>query len=100
MNIVAALMFLCPTAKFHFDGEPGYATLVWDDLYHDKPTMEDLVEAWEAMKAASADYLLKRRAAYPTVEEQLDTIFHYGIDEWRARIQKIKDAIPKTVVTE
>ncbi len=38
----------------------------------------------------------KRAAAYPSVEEQLDKIFHDGIDGWKADIQAIKDEHPKS----
>jgi len=36
-----------------------------------------------------------RLAAYPTIPEQLDNIFHNGLDAWRADIQAIKDEFPK-----
>jgi len=36
-----------------------------------------------------------RLAAYPTISEQLDNIFHNGLDAWRADIQAIKDEFPK-----
>tara|TARA_B110000091_G_scaffold86728_1_gene95226 strand:+ start:2554 stop:2802 length:249 start_codon:yes stop_codon:yes gene_type:complete len=36
-----------------------------------------------------------RLAAYPTIPEQLDNIFHNGLDVWRADIQAIKDEFPK-----
>lgn len=40
-------------------------------------------------------YADKRRAAYPSIADQLDTIFHQGIDGWKADIQAIKDKYPK-----
>lgn len=47
-----------------------------------------------------ADYDLKqyqrdRAAVYPSWEDQLDSIFHNGIDAWKADIQAIKDQFPK-----
>jgi hypothetical protein len=36
-----------------------------------------------------------RLAAYPAIPEQLDNIFHNGIDAWKADIQAIKDEFPK-----
>ena len=36
-----------------------------------------------------------RLAAYPTIPEQLDNIFHNGVDAWKADIQAIKDEFPK-----
>ena len=40
-------------------------------------------------------YIENRIQAYPPMEEQLDNIFHNGIDAWKADIQAIKDAYPK-----
>ncbi len=34
-------------------------------------------------------------AVYPPLEEQLDNIFHNGVEAWKADIQAIKDAHPK-----
>lgn len=98
MDILAAIMFLSPAARFHFEGEPSYETLVWDDVYYPKPTLADLETAWKFAQAGDSSYKLKRRAAYPSVEEQLATIFDIGVEGWLARIQAIKDAIPKPVI--
>jgi len=40
-------------------------------------------------------YSEKRAVAYPSIPEQLDNIFHNGIDAWKADIQAIKDQFPK-----
>lgn len=40
-------------------------------------------------------YRMKRMKAYPPLEEQLDMIFHDGIDAWKATIQSVKDQFPK-----
>lgn len=39
-------------------------------------------------------YLDKRRLAYPSVQEQLDMIYH-DIDNWREKIREIKERFPK-----
>ena len=38
------------------------------------------------------------KAEYPPLEEQLDKIYHGGIDAWKADIKAIKDKYPKTQV--
>ena len=43
-------------------------------------------------------YTESRKAEYPPLEEQLDKIYHNGIDEWKAEIKVIKDKYPKTQV--
>ena len=37
----------------------------------------------------------KRKEAYPSIEDQLDKMFHDGFDAWKAEIQAIKDKYPK-----
>jgi len=43
-------------------------------------------------------YTDARRAEYPPIEDQLDKIYHEGIDAWKADIKAIKDKYPKTQV--
>ena len=43
-------------------------------------------------------YTEARRAEYPPIEDQLDKIYHEGIDAWKADIKAIKDKYPKTQV--
>ena len=43
-------------------------------------------------------YTDARKAEYPPLEEQLDKIYHSGIDAWKADIKIIKDKYPKTQV--
>ena len=43
-------------------------------------------------------YTDARRAEYPPLEDQLDKIFHDGIESWRTDIIAIKDKYPKTQV--
>tara|TARA_B100001287_G_scaffold210583_1_gene179428 strand:+ start:431 stop:715 length:285 start_codon:yes stop_codon:yes gene_type:complete len=44
---------------------------------------------------AALEYQRKRRAEYPSWEDQLDKIYHSGIDAWKADIKAIKDKYPK-----
>jgi hypothetical protein len=43
----------------------------------------------------SQEYKQLRAAAYPSFADQFDTIFHEGIDAWKAQIQAVKDRFPK-----
>jgi hypothetical protein len=36
-----------------------------------------------------------RKKAYPTWQDQLDDIYHNGVDGWKATIKTIKDKYPK-----
>ena len=54
------------------------------------------LEKYESEAAYNADqYARDRQAVYPKLEDQLDKIFHDGVDAWKADIQAIKDAHPK-----
>ena len=44
---------------------------------------------------AALDYARKRAAEYPSVVDQLDDIYHNGIDAWKATIKATKDKYPK-----
>ena len=41
------------------------------------------------------DYQWKREQEYPPVFDQLDEIYHHGIDGWKAKIAAIKAKYPK-----
>ena len=43
-------------------------------------------------------YTESRAAEYPPIVDQLDKIYHNGIDAWKADIKVIKDKYPKTQV--
>tara|TARA_R100001530_G_C4247023_1_gene136826 strand:+ start:260 stop:538 length:279 start_codon:yes stop_codon:yes gene_type:complete len=41
------------------------------------------------------EYKYKRANEYPAIEDQLDDIYHNGIDGWKATIKVTKDKYPK-----
>lgn len=43
----------------------------------------------------SKEYQEKRKAEYPSIEDQLDDLYHNGIDGWKTTIKAIKDKYPK-----
>lgn len=51
----------------------------------------NLVNAW----VDPNEYKYKRVAEYPSFADQFDTIFHDGLDAWKAQIQAVKDKYPK-----
>jgi hypothetical protein len=44
---------------------------------------------------AAVKYQRDRAAEYPSVVDQLDDIYHNGIDAWKATIKTTKDKYPK-----
>jgi len=59
---------------------------------------ESLITEEEARLQAeydSEDYARNRKAEYPSIADQLDDIYHNGIDAWKATIKTTKDKYPK-----
>ena len=62
-----------------------------------KPTTEQLASYETAGNAEEAlQVVLSNRAKdYPSIADQLDKIYHSGIDEWKKVIKATKDKYPK-----
>lgn len=63
-------------------------------------TNEKTIEELNAEFVSSTDLALNqviqdRKKAYPSIEDQLDTLYHGGYDAWHAQIQAIKQQYPK-----
>ena len=59
---------------------------------------EDLIQQELVKLQAEYDaqeYARNRQADYPALAEQLDEIYHNGIDSWKAIIKVTKDKYPK-----
>lgn len=96
MSIAKALLELTPGAKWVIRDD----AIDWMDTEQTQPTQEEIVQ-----KIAEIEYTEEveaykevRAKAYPVMSEQLDKIFHEGIDAWKTDIQAIKDAHPKAVI--
>ena len=65
------------------------------DASENKVTLEQSKIDAARTELAKEDYKLKRRIEYPSVVDQLDDIYHNGIDAWKATIKTTKDKYPK-----
>ena len=45
---------------------------------------------------ANKTYADKRSAEYPSIGDQLDDIYHNGVDGWKTTIKAVKDKYPKS----
>ncbi len=52
--------------------------------------VKELEDAYDAKK-----YQRDRASVYPPIVDQLDDIYHNGIDAWKATIKAVKDKYPK-----
>jgi hypothetical protein len=96
IDITRAIMSLTPNAQWAVRGDE----VVWLDEEQDQPTEEEIVQKIAELEYTEEVEVYKkvRAKAYPVMSEQLDKIFHEGIDAWKAEIQAIKDAHPKAVI--
>ena len=54
----------------------------------------DIVEGPDIVQPSYAEL---READYPPLEEQLDKIYHSGVNAWKAQIKQIKERHPKAI---
>lgn len=102
-EVVRALMFFSPVAKWEINpaADPldvTYSDIIWNDVFYDQPTeqeLQNIIVKAQLADQATSNYQIDRREAYPSLEQQLDYIFHNGVDAWKEKIQAIKDKYPK-----
>ena len=88
-----ALVSLKPGAIWALTGD----VLTWMDGVQTEPTQSEIDTEVIRLQAVydSNAYQRSRAAEYPAIVDQLDDIFHNGIDGWKATIQVTKDNYPK-----
>ena len=75
-----------------FASEVGYPINEINIGYEDDAVVEGW---WTAQNEANETYVDKRKVEYPSIVDQLDDIYHNGIDAWKATIKTTKDKYPK-----
>ena len=73
--------------------------LTWIDGNPTNITNQQILDKQVELKAAydAKQYSRDRKKEYPSIEDQLDDIYHNGIDAWKATIKVTKDKYPKVV---
>lgn len=103
-EITDAIKALRPTSSFSLIGN-DYSTLMWNDSENAAPSESDvnakLTELTTSYNAKS--YQNVRETKYPSVEEQLDLLYHDMLankgdktGDWFAAVKKVKDDNPKS----
>ena len=88
-----ALTSLTPNAQWILRGDE----LEWLDSVQTQPTDEEIQTEIARLTYLESINQYQRDRQYPPMNEQLDNIFHNGVDAWKADIQVIKDAVPKVL---
>ena len=93
MTTVDALQSLKPNAEWVLRGDE----LEWLDSKQTEPTQSEIdaeVTRLQGVYDGNA-YQRSRKAEYPSIADQLDDIYHNGVDGWKATIKATKDKYPK-----
>ena len=94
-DICTAISAINPKAQVSVNGEDldqitwhgGTAVISKADI---QAKQAELKTAYDAK-----EYQRKRAEEYPSVADQLDDLYHNGIDGWKATIKVTKDKYPK-----
>jgi hypothetical protein len=85
--------------------EEEFNKIIWVDGHDENDTPPEEI-TWDKVNAEmdrlqteydAQDYARKRQAEYPAIADQLDKIYHDGIDSWKEEmILPVKNKFPKT----
>ena len=94
LNIVHAILALHPTAQFTTNNGQVEE---WHSSEITQPTEQEIEVKLAELKYQEEVnvYQEKRKLEYPDWGDQLDQIYHSGIDVWKSDIKVIKDKYPK-----
>ena len=94
-DILNSILAIRPTAKVTVIDE-NIDTLIWDEG-ETSVSKEDILAKQVQLKTeyTNNSYQRNRKQEYPSIADQLDDLYHNGIDGWKAKIKTIKDKYPK-----
>lgn len=95
-DLPSALVSLRPNSQWSLAGD-DYSGLNWLDPDTPPPTQQECEAEMARLQGIyqSQQYSRDRRAAYPSIADQLDRLYHEGYDGWHAMITEIKQRYPK-----
>jgi len=94
-DIAQSILAINSNAKFTVFAEDA-STVVW--LEDTTPIAEaDILTKQKELQTAYENNAYQRNRAneYPSMADQLDDIYHNGVDEWKKTIKAVKDKYPK-----
>ena len=94
-SIINAIISINPNAKVSVSGN-DVKQIDWHD--GTTPIAEEDILAKEKELLSEYDankYQRDRVKVYPSIEEQLDDLYHNGVEGWKKTIKAIKDKYPK-----
>ena len=94
-SIINAIISINPNAEVSVSAD-DIDTIVWEN--DTTPIAEaDILAKQKELQAEydAKEYQRDRAVAYPSIADQLDDIYHNGVDEWKKTIKAVKDKYPK-----
>ena len=93
MNKANAIQSLRPNAQWVLRDD----NLEWLDTVQTQPTEAEITAEIARLQAdyEAKLYQRQRAAAYPSIPDQLDLLYHGGMDAWKAAITVVKEEFPK-----
>jgi hypothetical protein len=94
-DIISAILAINPKAAASVEND-DISKITW--LHGTTPIAEaDILAKQKKLVTAYNNnaYQRSRAEAYPSMADQLDDIYHNGIDAWKATIKAVKDKYPK-----
>lgn len=79
-DIKLAIKRIDPTARFNIVNNK----IIWQTPEIDEKIISDNIK-----------WFKERSENYPSIADQLDTLYHGGFDAWKAEIKAVKDIYPK-----
>ena len=95
-DITKAILAIKPDSIVSVDNE-DINKITWNDGNPTNITNEAILAKQTELQAEydAKEYQRNRKAEYPAIEDQLDDIYHNGIDGWKATIKVTKDKYSK-----
>tara|TARA_R100000149_G_C5837691_1_gene110929 strand:+ start:564 stop:857 length:294 start_codon:yes stop_codon:yes gene_type:complete len=94
-DILKSILAINPKAQVSINAE-DVKQITWHNGTKPISEKEILTKQKELIaEYNSKEYQRKRRFEYPPIEDQLDDLYHNGIDGWKSTIKTIKDKYPK-----
>jgi len=98
MTIIEAILKINSSAEVSINRE-DINNIIWHNGTTPIPKADIEAKMVELQTAYNNnEYQRKRAEEYPTMADQLDDIYHNGIDAWKATIKTTKDKYPKWVI--
>ena len=94
-DILKSILAINPKAQVSINAE-DVKQITWHNGTKPISEKEILTKQKELIaEYNSKEYQRKRRFEYPPIEDQLDDLYHNGIDGWKSTIKAIKNKYPK-----